>query len=58
VFTATSFAKTNSRIGINPYLMVSPPLESIDIDEKSDWVIAESVALYQKDRELKHQDRT
>lgn len=43
LFTADSFAATNARIGRSPILHATPPLESVDIDEKSDWFIAESL---------------
>lgn len=44
-FNKSSFNKTNSRIGISPQMFVTPSLESVDIDEVSDWVLAESLAL-------------
>jgi len=46
VFTAESFVKTKARIGAHPAMMETPRLESFDIDEPADWIIAESVALY------------
>ena len=46
IFTKDSFTKTRSRIGTTPMMMESPRLESLDIDEPTDWLIAESVALY------------
>jgi len=36
-FTRKSFEATNARIGVSPMLMVTPPLESLDIDEPYDW---------------------
>lgn len=42
-FTRDSFAATNARIGTKPILYTTPRLESIDIDEPSDWFIAESL---------------
>lgn len=42
-FTASSFATTNARIGKKPILYTTPRLESVDIDEPSDWFIAESL---------------
>ncbi len=44
IFSRQSFAKTNARIGENPYLLVTPKYESIDIDEPEDWDFAASVA--------------
>jgi CMP-N-acetylneuraminic acid synthetase len=43
LFTGASFAKTGARIGEKPILHETPALESVDIDEKSDWFIAESL---------------
>ena len=43
VFTAESFAKTGARIGEKPVLFETPPLESVDIDEPSEWFVAESL---------------
>ncbi len=48
VFTAESFKNRNARIGVHPVMMETPALESFDIDEPDDWIIAESVALYSK----------
>lgn len=44
VFTADSFAGTRARIGRRPLLFEIPPLEAVDIDAPSDWVIAEALA--------------
>lgn len=44
VFDKSSFAKTNARIGAKPMLFEIPKLESIDIDEKEDWFLANAVA--------------
>lgn len=43
LFTGASFAKTDARIGEKPILFETPRLESVDIDEKSDWFMAESL---------------
>jgi CMP-N-acetylneuraminic acid synthetase len=43
LFTAGSFAKTGARIGEKPVLFETPRLESVDIDEPSDWYMAESL---------------
>jgi CMP-N-acetylneuraminic acid synthetase len=45
LFTAKSFAKTDARIGDKPILFETPRLESVDIDEKSDWFMAESLLM-------------
>ncbi|MCQ8185145.1 acylneuraminate cytidylyltransferase family protein [Parvularcula maris] len=42
-FSAESFAATGARIGLRPELYVTPPLESVDIDEVADWFVAESL---------------
>jgi CMP-N-acetylneuraminic acid synthetase len=44
IFTAESFRKTKARIGINPMMYETPGLESVDIDEEDDWVVAEALA--------------
>ncbi len=41
LFTRESFALTNARIGRNPLLFETPPMESVDIDEPADWEMAE-----------------
>lgn len=45
VFTAESFAKTAARIGSTPLMVVTPRLESVDIDEVWDWYMAESLLI-------------
>ena len=44
IFTAGSFRKTKARIGEKPLMFVTPRLESVDIDEEDDWVVAEALA--------------
>jgi CMP-N-acetylneuraminic acid synthetase len=44
VFTRASFLTTNSRIGERPLMLETPRLESIDIDEPDDWIMAEALA--------------
>lgn len=46
IFTAESFAATNARIGKQPIMFETPRLESIDIDDQTDWQFAEAVAQY------------
>jgi len=43
LFSRDSFAATAARIGKAPILFETPFLESVDIDEPSDWFIAESL---------------
>lgn len=47
-FTKGSFNKTNARIGEAPFMMVTPPLESLDIDEPHDWEMVAALAEYRK----------
>lgn len=52
IFNRDSFAATDARIGARPEMFVTPPLESIDIDNAEQWVLAEAVALYPKSTEV------
>lgn len=45
IFTKDSFEKTNARIGESPILFPTPTLESADIDNATQWRIAEIIAL-------------
>lgn len=45
LFTPESFSKTGARIGEKPLLYETPRLESVDIDEQSDWFMAESLLM-------------
>lgn len=45
LFDRASFGKTHARIGKSPILFETPRLESVDIDEKSDWFTAESLLM-------------
>lgn len=47
-FSKESFSKTNARIGEKPLMMVTPPLESLDIDEPHDWEMVAAIAEYRK----------
>lgn len=47
-FTKESFLATNARIGKHPLMMVTPPLESLDIDEPQDWEMVAALAEYNK----------
>lgn len=44
LFTSDSFIKTNARIGEQPMMFETPKIESVDIDEEEDWLIAQSLA--------------
>jgi CMP-N-acetylneuraminic acid synthetase len=44
LFTRDSFKKTNARIGEKPVMFETPKIESVDIDEEEDWLIAQSLA--------------
>jgi len=46
LFSRESFSRTNARIGLRPMMYTTPILESIDIDEPEDWVMAEALAEY------------
>ncbi len=46
LFTKQSFASTQARIGLKPILFETPRLESVDIDEPEDWVVAASLATH------------
>jgi len=45
LFTPDSFKNTATRIGAKPLLFETPRLESVDIDEPSDWFMAESLLM-------------
>jgi len=44
IFSSESFSKTNARIGVKPVMYEIPPLESVDIDNLDDWIMAEALA--------------
>lgn len=46
IFTKESFGKNKRRIGSRPFLHVTPPIESIDIDDEFSFRIAELLSLY------------
>ncbi len=43
LFSRASFSRTGRRIGERPLLFAIDPLEAIDIDEESDWRLAEAL---------------
>jgi len=45
LFTQSSFRETGSRIGARPILFETPRMESSDIDDMTEWRIAEVLAL-------------
>lgn len=47
LFTRASFAATRARIGPRPILFETPALESLDIDEESDWQLVEALIVAQ-----------
>lgn len=48
LFTRESFFSTGARIGKKPVMMISPPMESCDIDTPEDWDLAEAMTLFLK----------
>ena len=44
-FSKQSFKTTNARIGSSPQMYTTPALESVDIDEITDWFVAESLLM-------------
>ena len=46
IFSSSSFAASSARIGLNPAMYETPPLESLDIDTPSDWDLAVFAAEY------------
>jgi CMP-N-acetylneuraminic acid synthetase len=48
LFTRESFLSTNARIGKKPLMFETPRLQSVDIDDQTDWDIAEIAAQYLK----------
>ena len=51
IFSASSFSKTNARIGKRPLLYEMNKQEAVDIDEMADWEIAEALLLHRGKRE-------
>ena len=49
-FTRESFSHTQARIGLKPTMMETPPLESIDIDEPSDWDLVSALVNNERDK--------
>ena len=50
IFSRDSFAKTQARIGEQPMMFETPPMESLDIDDQPQWDQAEAVALYGRNK--------
>lgn len=51
IFTRESFNTTKARIGKQPIMYETPALESVDIDEPDDWIMAEALALHSLKRD-------
>ena len=52
LFSKSSFAATNARIGVRPKLFEIGKLEAIDIDDKDDWILANLLAQVQNKEEF------
>lgn len=52
LFTKESFRKTKARIGLRPYMLVTPLLESTDIDTPEDWDLAETLVTHYEQKGL------
>lgn len=48
VFDGASFARTGARIGARPYMFETPRMESVDIDDPEDWLLAEALLLRER----------
>ena len=46
VFSASSFAVTDARIGKRPTMFEMARTEGLDIDDAESWALAEAMALY------------
>lgn len=46
VFSASSFACTNARIGVKPLMYEMGRTESMDIDDQESWSMAEAMSMY------------
>lgn len=45
LFDKAAFLKNHARIGAKPYLLPIPAIDSIDIDTKEEWDLAQKIAL-------------
>lgn len=48
IFNADSFMKNSARIGISPKMYEISKIESVDIDNDVDWIIAESLCQFER----------
>lgn len=48
IFSRESFHATHSRIGKKPCMFEIPKMEAVDINDETDWTIAEAVLMYRK----------
>ena len=46
IFNAESFGRVKARIGAKPILFEIPKLQSFDIDDQEDWILADALANY------------
>ncbi|MDG1418762.1 MAG: acylneuraminate cytidylyltransferase family protein [Maricaulis sp.] len=53
IFDRKSFEKTGARIGVQPCMHETPPLESVDIDNSDQWAMAEALAFYRDSKRAK-----
>lgn len=44
LFTRESFCRTQARIGARPLMFPTPRLESVDVDDREGWALAEAIA--------------
>lgn len=58
IFTASSFSKTNARIGIRPMMYEGAYFESIDIDTAADWDFAMVAARFIQEQQKLGQTRS
>jgi len=52
IFSKTSFAQSNARIGQHPQMLEMDRLESVDIDEETDFILAEQIAKLTEERSI------
>lgn len=52
IFTKTSFTESNARIGQHPQMLEMDRLESVDIDEETDFFLAEQIAKLTRERSI------
>jgi CMP-N-acetylneuraminic acid synthetase len=50
IFSASSFATTNARIGSKPIVYAMNKLEAVDIDTPEDWILAEAITRFKAEQ--------